>query len=278
VKLFHLYGLAVASEFECPELTEITPEQAAARNYETVHLTRATKPLELPEGRQYAPWMRATRDACLYQFADIARMLVERPDRITVEMLPGAVESDMRAFLFGTGFGTLVHMRDLIPLHIAAIETPEGVVAFTGPSGSGKSTKVAELHFKHGWPIVCDDVAVLRPNEDEPFLHAGVNRIKLWRDAVERFGLDNESLIVDIARENKFHFTSANMCSDEPLRLQKLSVLGYCQEVLDQCALSAGFTVLMNAIYRPEICRLFNDRRKVVNHLSKVAGNLFVKI
>ena len=190
MKLYHLYGLAVASDFECPELTEITPEQAVARNYETVYLDRADAPLTLPEGRQYASWMRATRDACLYQIPDTARMLMERPDRISVEMLPGGVESDMRAYLFGIGFATLVHMRGLIPLHISAISTPDGVVAFTGPSGAGKSTKVAELHFKHGWPIICDDVAVLHPTDETPLLHAGMNRIKLWKDAVERFGID----------------------------------------------------------------------------------------
>ena len=214
LKLYHLYGLAVASEFDCPELTEITPEQAAARNYATVHLTRAQAPLTLPEGRQYAPWMRATRDACLYEFGDIARMLVERPDRITVEMLPGAVESDMRAYLFGTGFGTLVHMRGLIPLHIAAIQTPEGVVAYTGPSGAGKSTKVAELHFRHGWPIICDDVAVLHPDDETPLLHAGVNRIKLWKDAVERFGIDPSRLTRDIMRHDKYHLHAPEMFVD----------------------------------------------------------------
>ena len=162
--------------------------------------------------------MRATRDACLYQFGDIARMLVERPDRITVEMLPGAVESDMRAYLFGTGFGTLVHMRGLIPLHIAAIKTPDGVVAFTGPSGAGKSTKVAELHFRHGWPIVCDDVAVLHPSDERPLLHAGVNRIKLWKDAVERFGIDPSRLTRDIMRHDKYHLHAPEMFVSDPLR------------------------------------------------------------
>jgi hypothetical protein len=269
LKLYHLYGLAVASDFDCPELTEITPEQATARNYATVQLIRATAPLSLQEGRQYAPWMRATRDACLYEFGDIARMLVERPDRITVEMRPGAVESDMRAYLFGTGFGTLVHMRGLIPLHIAAIQTPEGVVAFTGPSGAGKSTKVAELHFKHGWPVICDDVAVLHPSDAAPLLHAGVNRIKLWQDAVQRFGIDPARLTRDIMREDKYHLHAPEMFVDGPVALDRLVEIGGDTAPDGQGA--AAFTLCMNAIYRPELAALFSDRGGIFAAVTRAA-------
>ena len=271
MKLYHLYGLAVASDFDCPELTEITPEQAAERNYETVRLIRADAALTLPEGRQYASWMWATRDACLYQFDGIARLLVERPDRITVEMLPGGVESDMRAYLFGTGFGTLVHMRGLIPLHISAIKTPDGVVAFTGPSGVGKSTKVAELHFKHGWPIICDDVAVLHPSDQKPVLHAGMNRIKLWKDAVDRFGVDPSRLTRDIMRHDKFHLHAPEMFVKGPVALDRLVEIGPDR----MCKATSGgadlFTLFMNAIYRPEFVPIIGDRPLCARKLACIA-------
>ena len=267
--LYHLYGLAVESDFDCPELTEITPEQAAARRYATVRLIRADATLTLPEGRQYASWMWATRDACLYQFDGIARLLVERPDRITVEMLPGGVESDMRAYLFGTGFGTLVHMRGLIPLHISAIKTPDGVVAFTGPSGVGKSTKVAELHFKHGWPIICDDVAVLHPSDEKPVLHAGMNRIKLWKDAVDRFGVDPSRLTRDIMRHDKFHLCEPDMFVTETCPLARLIKIGNAGAELATDEGASQFTLMMNAVYRPELTALFGDRRNIISGIFK---------
>ena len=269
MKLYHLYGLAVASDFDCPELTEITPEQAAARNFETVHVTRAQTRLDLPEGRQYASWMWATRDAALYQVDDIARYRVDRSDRITVEMLPGAVESDMRVYLFGIVFATLVHMRGLIPLHISAIQTPEGVVAFTGPSGAGKSTRVAELHFKHGWPIICDDVAVLHPSDARPLLHAGMNRIKLWKDAVERFGVDPSRLTRDLTRADKFHLHAPEMFVSEPAALDKLVEIGSEAEATGTGA--AIFTLCMNTIYRPELAALFSDREKIFTAVTRAA-------
>lgn len=268
--------MAVASDFDCPELTEITAEQVAAQGYDTVHLKRAQARLELPEGRQHANWMWSTRDAALFQVHDIARFLVERPDRITVEMLPGATESDMRAYLFGTGFATLVHMRGLIPLHIAAIKTPQGVVAFTGPSGAGKSTRVAELHFKHGWPIICDDVAVLHPSDGEPLLHAGMNRIKLWRDSVERFSVDPSRLIRDLTRQDKFHLHAPEMFLSEPTALKDLFVIdttGHEPRVLEG---ASRFAALLAAIYRPEFAALFMDQRLVFTFLSDIARKITV--
>ncbi|MGY6552411.1 MAG: hypothetical protein ACXIT4_11025 [Erythrobacter sp.] len=267
--LYALYGLAVASEFDCPEISEITPEQAAARNYDTIYVKRAQGRLELPEARQHESWMWATRDAALYEIPDIARFLVERPDRITVEMLPGAVESDMRAFLLGVGIATLLHMRGLIPLHISAIQTPDGVVAFTGPSGAGKSTRVAALHFKHGWPVICDDVAVLHPSDERPLLHAGMNRIKLWRDAVERFNVDPSRLTRDVMRMDKFHLHAPEMFVNGPVELEKLVEIG--GEAKAEGSGAATFEMCMNAIYRPELAALFADKHAIFSAISRVA-------
>lgn len=253
--LYHLYGLAVESDFDCPELTPLSPGQAAARRLPRVELRRARAPLALPGARPVTPWMAVTADACLYDFDGIARMLVERPDRITVELAPSAEAGDMRAYLFGHGFGTLVHMRGLIPLHVAAILTPEGVVAFTGPSGAGKSTRVAELHLRHGWPIICDDVAVLHPTDPAPRLHAGMNRIKLWRDALDRLGIAPEGLIRDLTRADKFHLIAPGMFVQEALPLDRLVTLG--AEGPEPVRGAALFAALMSAVYKPELAALF---------------------
>lgn len=272
--LYALYGLAVASDFDCPELSEITPKQAAARNYDTIYVKRAQARLELAEARQYESWMWATRDAALYEVPDIARFLVERPDRITVEMLPEAAESDMRAYLLGMGIATLLHMRGLIPLHIAAIQMPDGVVAFTGQSGAGKSTMVAALHFKHGWPVICDDVAVLHPSDERPLLHAGMNRIKLWRDAVERLNVDPSRLTRDVMRMDKFHLHAPEMFVKEPVELERLVEIG--GEESAKVSGAAAFEICMNAIYRPELAGLFGDKAAIFSTISRLAPHISI--
>jgi hypothetical protein len=274
LKLYHLYGLAVASSYDCPELTEITPEEAVARNFQTVHVTRAQTRLELPNALQYARWVWAARDAALYEIDAVARFLVERPDRITVEMLPGAVESDMRVFLFGIAFATLVHMRGLIPLHISAIQTPKGAVAFIGPSGAGKSTRVAELHFKHGWPIICDDVAVLHPTDEQPLLHAGIKRIKLWKDAVERFGIDTTTLARDLTRADKFHLFAPEMFVTEACALgtiYEIEDFGHYREPVGGADM---FRTIMNAIYYPETSAVHVDPKSRTNSIVSIAQKL----
>ena len=277
MKLYHLYGLAVASEFDCPEMTEITPEIATARGYPTISLRRATEPLKLPGATHIAPWAQVTPDAALFTFRDYAHVLIERPDRITVEMLPDALESDMRAYLLGTGFATLLHMRGLIPLHLSAIQTPEGVWAFTGPSGAGKSTRVTELHFTHGWPIICDDVAVLNPADDRPLLHGGVNRIKLWRDAVERFGIDPTRLTRDIMREDKFHLHAPEMFVPEPVALDVLHWIETAPEptVTDRPGLAVE--ILLNTVYRPELAQFFIDRAALARNCMRFSQQIEIR-
>jgi hypothetical protein len=216
--------------------------------------------------------MAVTPDAALYDFDGIARMLVERPDRITVELPPGADAGDMRAYLFGHGFGTLAHMRGLIPLHVAAIQTPEGVVAYTGPSGAGKSTRVAELHLRHGWPIICDDVAVLHPTDPVPLLHAGMNRIKLWRDALDRLGIDPAGLIPDLTRTDKFHLIAPGMFVQQTLPLARLMTLG--AERQDRLRGAPAFAALMQAVYKPELGALFGPAHGHFAHLARLAERL----
>jgi hypothetical protein len=45
-------------------------------------------------------------------------------------------------------------------LHAAAVDSPEGVVAFVGESGAGKSTLAREL-TRRGWPLFADDTLIL---------------------------------------------------------------------------------------------------------------------
>ncbi len=52
-------------------------------------------------------------------------------------------------------------MRGYEGLHAAAVEAPDGVVAFAGPSGAGKSTLALEL-VRRGWPLFADDMVALR--------------------------------------------------------------------------------------------------------------------
>jgi hypothetical protein len=112
---------------------------------------------------------------------------------MVVDALHGAPERNVRLYLLGSAMGLLLHQRGLFPLHANAFAVGELAIAVAGPSGAGKSTLAAWLH-RRGLPLVGDDVVALRHHEDAFVALPGVPRLRLWREALDVFGLDSEGL------------------------------------------------------------------------------------
>lgn len=85
----------------------------------------------------------------------------------------GVPARDVRQYLLGMSLGVLLYQRDWLPMHVSALHTPTGVWAFTGHSGAGKSTLGAWLHYTQGWPMISDDVAVIKPEDSQAYLYPG---------------------------------------------------------------------------------------------------------
>jgi hypothetical protein len=127
----------------------------------------------------------------LFSIPDAARYLIRRGAEILVDPVPAASPGDVSAYLLGTAFGVLCHQRGIPPLHASAIEGMDGCVAFTGHSGAGKSTLAAALAAR-GHQVMSDDVCVLHRDDDgHPLIWPGLNRIRLWEDAMQ--ALDREA-------------------------------------------------------------------------------------
>lgn len=269
------YGLAVASEIDLPELH---PLPGAERHRPAdLEVRRGALDETLPGGTRSDSYTQVTDRTCLYDFPAIGRFLVEDGGRIVVDQAPRARDSDMRAYLFGSVFGTLLHQRGLVPLHLSAVRTPRGVWAFTGHSGAGKSTMASMLHRLTGWPILCDDVAVLRPGDPAPILYAGISRLKLWDDAAARLGRSTDEMVRDVTRAGKFHLFAPDMFDDGPAPLSTLLHLERGAEV--EVSARTGFdrfTGVMEAIYRPYFVGVFGDQVAVTRTCARVADRVEV--
>jgi hypothetical protein len=140
----------------------------------------------------------------LLHIPEVARYLVRGGREILVDQSPAASHGDVCAYLLGTVFGVLCHQRGITPLHASAIDVADGCVAFVGESGAGKSTLVAALAAR-GHQVIADDVCFLRVGAaGNVQVWPGVNRIRLWEDAMTALGYEGSGVERELRGYNKY--------------------------------------------------------------------------
>jgi len=280
---YRAFGLTIRSQLEVPELAAIHPRPEEP---DVVDIRLGDVPRILPNGREATPWLQTSSRQCLVGCPNIARYLIEDGSSITVErriQAPSeavATDGDVRTYLLGTVLGALLHQRQWLPLHISAVKTAKGVVAFTGPSGAGKSTLTAYLHYRLKLPLVSDDIAVLKPEDSKPLLYPGPARLKLWTTALDALGLSRAGLVRDLTRENKFHISQNLDFQSEPVPLDKLVILtrtesgqpGFVRRIRG----IEAYRVFMHTIYRPALCHLYFNQTRLHDFGGRLAGQIEV--
>lgn len=275
------YGLKICSTLELPELPEIEPCE-----HPDVLVTTPGVTDRLEEGTFLSNWLEVGDDRCQITVEGIARYRVEEGQRIFLDRRmpqganPVADPGDVRLFLLGSALGALLHQRHWLPLHVSALNTPAGAWAFTGHSGAGKSTMSAWLHFSKQWPLITDDVAVIKPDEADPLLHPGPARVKLWRDALKALGIGTDGLVRDLMRAEKFHLMMNKGVRYDAHRLNALVQLERADEgekaSLVQLSGVEAFKTVMGAIYRPELGSEFNTDAQIMQECIRLAQKIRV--
>ena len=137
-------------------------------------------------------------------FPRVGRFLVRAGKEILIDPAPTSDAGEVRAYLLGTAFGMLCHQRGITPLHASAINLDDGCVAFVGASGAGKSTLVAAL-ARRGHEIISDDVCFLQlDGKGSVQLGPGIERIRLWADAMYALGYDGPEVEQEMHGYNKY--------------------------------------------------------------------------
>lgn len=269
---YSAFGLEFESILPIPEL-----RNCRLSSDQPILIKEAPLPPELKEGEAYDPYMQYCGQKCLYSFPKIGRYLIEDGCRITIDREPASDIKDVRAFLLGSVMGTLLHQRQLIPLHVSVVRTPAGLVAFTGESGAGKSTIAAILNKHLGWSIACDDMSVLQHGAEGPSLVGGVLRIKLWKDSLDLVEPRADAIEQDATRFDKYHVRLGSGISAEPGKLIAMIHLSEGRELqLQRITGGRAGAVLLNAIYRPYLAGLFNDLDQLSSTILSSAACLQV--
>lgn len=283
---YQVFGLCFASEIPCPELIALPPTGSGANHHvvlaepdgywrwahleaELDHATFANAHVQIAPG--------------CYQFLiqDVARYRVTEGRLIEVDPLPEADAGDVRLWLLGTALGALMHQRGLLPLHVSALAFKGGAYAFCGDSGAGKSTLAAALH-QQGLPLLTDDVGLAVPEGERICFYPGFPRIKLWRDALEHFGLDHRRLIRDLTRMDKYHLRldTDRGFHAEALPLRRLYLLERSADDesidIDPVRGHEAISLIQANTYRPGLIHRFGRAGEHLRQCGEVAAGIQV--
>lgn len=136
---------------------------------------------------------------------------------IVVQVDSRSTRDEAHLYLLGSVFGALMHQRGILPFHCNAVEIEGSAFLFCGDSGAGKST-LAAYFVERGFRLLSDDLCALRFHGDGRLrVSGGVERLRLWQDALEHFGRSSAELTLVPGYEQKFEFPLSKRNSAEPL-------------------------------------------------------------
>ncbi|MBB3182930.1 hypothetical protein FHR95_000454 [Halomonas fontilapidosi] len=271
----------LSSQFELPEL-RVT---ASSPTQDIEILAGSFSDIIKSEGVIEAD-RQSSADCSEFSIEGIARYRIEQGKRILIDrrMLKthgtGTPNRDLRGHLLGSAMGALLHQKHWLPLHLSALETPSGVWGFTGDHGAGISTLAAWLHYHHDWPLLTDEVGVIKPDEALPNLHPGPPRLKLRRDAVASLGFDHQSLSRDLTRTDKYHLIQHRGFHTYAQPLKALVLLEHADRgaaaSLEPLDGQEASEVVMTALYLPEWGQAFNGPARLMAYVSELSRRIQV--
>jgi hypothetical protein len=172
------FGLAFSTPFPAVGFTP-TDEPA------DVEVFDGSVPGALDPASERRPLYDASATQFLLRLPRIGRFLVEDARRIVLDRAPGASDSEVSTFLFGSVFGALLHLRGALPLHASAVDHRGEAVLFAGQSGNGKSSLAAAL-AKRGYTVLADDLTPIATAKETVSAAPGRRALGLWPDALNR--------------------------------------------------------------------------------------------
>ncbi len=216
--LYHIFGLQVTSEIECPELLP-------GKGKPDVVVRFGAVPEELENPRFKGVRFQAAPGTLLLWVDNLVRILILDGTTIILDPAPEADEESLRVFLLGSAFGALLHQRGILPFHGNAIHTSKGAFIFSGASGAGKSTIAAAL-LKKGYPLIADDICAIHLNSNQiPEVLPGFPRLKLWEDSLQQLEEDPAQFLPVRPQLKKYNYPVHHKFTAQPVTVAAIFIL-----------------------------------------------------
>lgn len=196
-----VHGLLLKSGFDIPELP---PRQGQQVFDETpVEMVMTELPATIDHHAVTKDGYLLGNNEIMISLENGIRCHIEAGNRISID--PGGRQNEPAARLFAlsAGLGCLLHQRNYIPLHCAAVDTAKGCVAFCGNAGDGKSTLAASFQMS-GFNLFSDDRLTIHSTAEHPYLAApSIPALHLYEQSGAMAGLGDDHLAVDSYRFGK---------------------------------------------------------------------------
>jgi hypothetical protein len=131
----------------------------------------------------------AAKDVFLLTIPDTGRFYVQTGNKIIFERFGESDDKSIRVFLLSTVMAAVFIQRGLFPFHAGSVNVNGKGVLFSGISGAGKSSMVTG-YYKKGFPVINDDVSLIKAIDNKLKVIPGFPRIKLWVDTLKAFNED----------------------------------------------------------------------------------------
>ena len=270
---YSVFGLKFLSAIEFPELL------AADFQKPDVILECTQVPSGLDRKDVDWGWCQANRSEMLLLIDGVGRFHVCNGETIRVDRrnlgTNGLPDSHLRLWVLGSCFAAILHQRASIPLHASAIEMPSGIWAFTADSGVGKSTIAAFLTQCFSVPLVTDDVLALELTDQGVAARPGPRKIKLTREAIDCFAYSEFDVRSDLpqgVRKSQVYLPNSLLPKRSDLRNLVLLETSEDPNIvqLERLGGIQAFEVIQQAVHRPYMSDLFQDRANVFESLRSI--------
>ena len=203
--LYQLYGLVVQSD---NPISGIPLADRSKVDVRIRHVSSSPIPSPshwlmhwyLPGGRK---WLSAAKmgDYYLLRFNELADFFINDFGQEVVCIPNVAIPREtINHLLLDQVIPLVINLKGSEALHVSAVLTPKGVVAFAGPTGSGKSTLTASF-VSMGYPFMSDDCLALLDKGGEIYGMPAYPGLRLWEDTQAYLFGDNGS------HESVAHYT-----------------------------------------------------------------------
>jgi len=168
----------------------------------------------LPDGSTYVRW------------DDVGEFVVSAGGRgIFCRREDAASSESFEVYLLGQALSFALVEQKFEPLHATAVVVDGEAVAFLGSNAFGKSS-LAAAFVEAGYPLLTDDLLLLRTSENGTFVYPGPPRIKLFAKAARRlFGEPADGEPMNSGTDKLILPLDASQSCAEPVRLNRIYVL-----------------------------------------------------